>query len=53
MNFNMSCIKRAQGNQREADYLMDCSWFEYYYRIVVSNNYAHEIEEEIKKSKAK
>lgn len=53
MNFNMSCIKRAQGVQKEADYLMDCSWFEYYYRIVVYNNYAHEMEEEMKKATKK
>lgn len=44
----MSCIKRSQGNQKEADYLLDCTWFEYYYRIVIYNQYAAELTKERK-----
>lgn len=45
----MSCIKRANGNQKEADYLLNCTWFEYYYRIVIYNKYSKELEDEAKK----
>lgn len=39
----MSCLNRAQGNQREADYLMDCTWFEYYWRLAMYNKHAAEV----------
>lgn len=48
-----SCMIRAQGNQREADYLSDCSYFEYYWRIVQYNKWAKKQEEELKKVKNK
>lgn len=38
----MSCLKRAKGDQQKADYLFDCSYFEYYYRIMNFNQYVKE-----------
>ena len=34
-----SCLRRAEGDQQKADYLFDCSYFEYYYRIRNYNRY--------------
>lgn len=53
MSFTSSCMTRAQGNQREADYLMDCGYFEYYWRIVQYNQYCKQQEEAIEKAKNK
>lgn len=53
MSFTSSCMTRAQGNQREADYLMDCSYFEYYWRIVQYNQYCKQQEEAIERAKNK
>lgn len=49
----MSCLKRAQGNQKEADYLSDCTWFEYYYRVAMYNIYCADLEQENKKNENK
>jgi hypothetical protein len=48
-NYTDSCLRRAQGNQREADYLMDCGYFEYYYRVVKYNEYVKWHNEQMKK----
>lgn len=46
--FTNSCLYRADGNQQLADYLFDCSYFEYYYRMLGYNNYVKRKNEEIK-----
>lgn len=47
-NTAQSCIARAEGNQKEADYLSDCSYFDYYYRILNYNEWAKRRAEAIK-----
>lgn len=48
--FTNSCIYRANGDQRQADYLFDCSYFEYYYRMMAYNNYVKRKNDEVKAS---
>jgi len=38
-NVAQSCLIRAEGKQSEADYLMDCSYQEYYYRALQYKKY--------------
>lgn len=52
-NFNDSCMKRAEGKQSEADYLMNCSYFEYYNRLLVYKRYAEWQKSEMDKVKSK
>ncbi len=47
-NYTDSCLRRAQGNQQAADYLMDCGYFEYYYRVVKYNEYVKWHNEQMK-----
>lgn len=53
MSFNESALRRADGNQQKADYLLDCSYFEWYYRIAMYNNFVNWKNEEIKKQTQK
>jgi hypothetical protein len=32
-----SCLRRADGDQQKADYLYNCPYWEYYYRIMQYN----------------
>lgn len=56
-SFAQSTLRRADGDQQKADYLMDCGYWEYFWRIVQYNQFIEaknkQIEEEIKKSKSK
>jgi hypothetical protein len=47
---NQSCLVRAQGDQQKADYLMNCGYFEYYYRILQYNKYCDWHAEQLKKT---
>jgi hypothetical protein len=49
MHHAEGAMKRAEGVQRDADYLLDCNWFEYYWRIVSFNRYQEWVKEQSKK----
>lgn len=49
----MSCLRRTEGNQREADYLLDGTWFEYYWRLAMFNQYVRQVKEEMEKASKK
>lgn len=44
-------MSRAEGDKQKADYLFDCSWFEYYWRIVEYNRYQERVKEQLEKQK--
>ena len=48
-NVMSSALKLTSGNMREADYVIDCSYFEYYYRIAMLNQYGEWMEKQMKK----
>lgn len=37
--FSQSCLRRADGDQHKADYLFDCGYWEYYFRVENYNKY--------------
>jgi len=43
-----SCLARAEGDQQQADYLANCTYFEYYYRILNYNEWLDKRNEAIK-----
>lgn len=47
-NVKASCLMRADGNQKDADYIEDCSYFDYYYRIIKYNEFVKNRNEAIK-----
>lgn len=51
LGFSDSCMSRAEGDKQKADYLFDCSWFEYYWRIVEYNRYQERVKEQLEKQK--
>jgi hypothetical protein len=53
MAFTNSCLYRAEGNQEQADYLFNCSYFEYYYRMVAYNKYVERKNDEAKEAMGK
>lgn len=42
---------RAEGDQQKADYLFNCSYFEYFWRLKGYNEYAKEMEKRMKEKK--
>lgn len=52
-DIEQSCLDRAEGNQRDADYLQDCTYFEYFWRIVQYNTYAKRVKAAMKKAQQK
>ena len=41
---------RCEMNQQEADYLMNCSVYEYYYRLKVYNQAQEKVKEQMEKA---
>lgn len=48
--FTDSCMRRAEGDQQKADYLFNCSYWEYYYRMMSHNQYVEWHNEQAKKA---
>jgi hypothetical protein len=44
-----NALKRTSGDYQKADWLLDCSYWEYYYRITRLNKYAEDYNESLKK----
>lgn len=44
-------MSRADGDTAKADYLFDCGWFEYYYRIATFNRHQERVKKAMDEAK--
>lgn len=51
INYSLDALSRAEGDQKLADYLMDCTFYEYYYRILTFKRYADIRDKQLKETK--